>query len=202
MVRRMLEATTIPGPAGALEARVEVGRSGRWAILCHPHPLYGGSMHDAVLETLAGVLAEQDIGRVRFNFRGVGASDGQYDEGRGEADDVVAVRDWLAAEHAPEALWLAGYSFGSSVVWRARNRIPEARRIVLIAPPVGAMEFAPPDEALAAEVTVVAGDGDAFVDLDALRQWSGDRCDLRTVAGADHFFAGRWEALATTLRRP
>ena len=196
----MDQATTIPGPAGALEAHVEAGGSRRWAILCHPHPLYGGSMHDAVLDTVATVLAEQDIGRVRFNFRGVGASDGQYDDGRGEADDLVAVRDWLAAEHAPGELWLAGYSFGSNVVWRTRHRIPEARRIVLIAPPVGAMDFAPPDEAEAAEVTVVAGDRDAFVDLDALRHWSGDRCDVRTVAGADHFFAARWEALATALR--
>ena len=104
----MQQATTIPGPVGALEARVEAGGSGRWAILCHPHPLYGGSMHDAVLDTVATVLAEQDVGRVRFNFRGVGASDGQYDEGRGEADDLIAVRDWLATEHAPDELWLGG----------------------------------------------------------------------------------------------
>lgn len=196
----MQQATTISGPAGALEARVEAGGSDRWAILCHPHPLYGGSMHDAVLDTVATVLAEQDIGRVRFNFRGVGASDGDYDEGRGEADDLVAVRDWLAAEHAPEELWLGGYSFGSNVVWRAHARIPEARRIVLIAPPVGAMDFAAPDDALAARVTIVAGTEDAFVDLAVLRQWSAGRCEIRTVDGADHFFAGRWDALAEVLR--
>ncbi len=196
----MLEATTIPGPAGALEARVEAGGSDRWAILCHPHPLYGGSMHDAVLDTVATVLAEQDVGRVRFNFRGVGASGGRYDEGRGEADDLVAVRDWLAAEHPPEELWLGGYSFGSNVVWRARARIPEARRIVLIAPPVGAMDFAAPDDALAAQVTIVAGTEDAFVDLAVLRRWSAGRCEIRTVDGADHFFAGRWDALAEVLR--
>lgn len=196
----MQQATTISGPAGALEARVEAGGSDRWAILCHPHPLYGGSMHDAVLDTVATVLAEQDIGRVRFNFRGVGASDGDHDEGRGEADDLVAVRDWLAAEHAPEELWLGGYSFGSNVVWRARARIPEARRIVLIAPPVAAMDFAAPDDALAAQVTIVAGTEDAFVDLAVLRQWSAGRCEIRTVDGADHFFAGRWDALAEVLR--
>lgn len=196
----MQQATTISGPAGALEARVEAGGGDRWAILCHPHPLYGGSMHDAVLDTVAAVLAEQDIGRVRFNFRGVGASDGHYDEGRGEAEDLVAVRDWLAAEHAPEELWLGGYSFGSSVVWRARARIPEARRTMLIAPPVGAMDFAAPDDALAAQVTIVAGTEDAFVDLAVLRQWSAGRCEIRTVDGADHFFAGRWDALAEVLR--
>ena len=197
----MEHATTIPGPAGALEARVEAGASGRWAILCHPHPLYGGSMHDAVLDTVATVLAEQDVGRVRFNFRGVGGSDGQYDEGRGEAEDLVAVRDWLVEEHAPEELSLAGYSFGSSVVWRAASRVPEARRIVLIAPPVGAMEFAAPDEALGAQVTIVAGTQDPFVDLAAVRQWSAGRCEVRTVDGADHFFAGRWDALAAVLRK-
>ncbi len=196
----MQNATTIPGPAGALEARVEAGGGGRWAILCHPHPLYGGSMHDAVLDTVATVLTERDVGQVRFNFRGVGASDGQYDEGRGEADDLVAVRDWLAAEHAPDELWLGGYSFGSSVVWRAASRVPEARRIVLVAPPVGAMDFAAPDAALAAEVTIVAGTADPFVDLDAVRQWAAGRCEVRTVDGADHFFAGRWEALAGALR--
>ena len=196
----MQQAITIPGPAGALEARVEAGGGGRWAILCHPHPLYGGSMHDAVLDTVATVLAERDVGRVRFNFRGVGASDGQYDEGRGEADDLVAVRDWLAAEHAPGELWLGGYSFGSSVVWRAATRVPEARRIVLVAPPVGAMDFAAPDDALAAEVTIVTGTADPFVDLDAVRQWAAGRCEVRTVDGADHFFAGRWKALAEALR--
>ena len=196
----MEQATTIPGPAGALEARVEAGGSGRWAILCHPHPLYGGSMHDAVLDTVAAVLAERDVGRVRFNFRGVGASDGEYDDGRGEVDDLIAVRDWLAAEHAPEELWLGGYSFGSSVVWRAASRVPEARRIVLIAPPVGAMDFAPPDDALGARVTIVAGTEDPFVDLAAVRQWSAGRCEVRTVNGADHFFAARWDALAVVLR--
>ena len=190
----------IPGPAGALETRVEAGGSGRWAILCHPHPLYGGSMHDAVLDTVAAVLAEQDVGRVRFNFRGVGASDGHYDEGRGEADDLVAVRDWLKAEHGPEELWLGGYSFGSSVVWRAASRVSEARQIVLIAPPVGAMDFAAPDDALTAQVTIVAGTDDPFVDLAAVRQWAAGRCEVRTVDGADHFFAGRWDALAAALR--
>ena len=175
----MEQAITIPGPAGALEARVEAGGGGRWAILCHPHPLYGGSIHDAVLDTVATVLAERDFGRVRFNFRGVGASDGQYDEGRGEADDLVAVRDWLAAEHAPDdgagggagggvdggvgELWLGGYSFGSSVVWRAASRMSEARRIVLVAPPVGTMDFAAPDDSLTAEVTIVTGTADPFV---------------------------------------
>lgn len=196
----MQQAITISGPAGALEARVEAGRSDRWAILCHPHPLYGGSMHDAVLDTVATVLAEQDIGRVRFNFRGVGASDGHYDEGRGEADDLVAVRDWLTAEHAPGELWLGGYSFGSSVVWRAASMVPEARQIVLIAPPVGAMDFAAPDDALTAQVTVVAGTEDPFVDLATVRHWAAGRCEIRTVDGADHFFAGRWDALAEVLR--
>ena len=196
----MQRSIEIPGPAGVLEARVEAGEGHRWAILCHPHPLYGGSMHDAVLDTAAGVLADQGFGTALFNFRGVGASDGDHDEGRGETDDLVAVRDWLAAEHAPGELWLGGYSFGSNVVWRARRRIPEARRLLLIAPPVGAMDFAPPDDTETASVTVVAGDRDAFVDLDALRQWPADRCDVRVVEGADHFFAGRWEALASALR--
>ena len=196
----MQQSITIPGPAGALEARIESAAGDRWAILCHPHPLYGGSMHDAVLDTAAGVLAEREVGTVRFNFRGVGASDGEHDEGRGEMDDLVAVRDWLAAEHAPGELWLAGYSFGSNLVWRARSRIPEARRIVLIAPPVGNMPFAPPNDDEPALVTVVTGDRDAFVDLDVLRTWPADRCDVRTVTGADHFFAGRWDALAEVLR--
>ena len=196
----MSQPIAISGPAGVLEAHVEAGSGDRWAILCHPHPLYGGSMQDAVLDTAAAVLAEQDIGTVRFNFRGVGGSDGHYDEGRGEADDLVAVRDWLAAEHAPGELWLGGYSFGSNVVWRTRARIPEARRIMLIAPPVGAMDFAAPADPEPAQVTVVAGTRDAFLDLDVLREWSADRCEIRTVDGADHFFAGRQDALAEVLR--
>ena len=196
----MHQSITIPGPAGALEASVEAGGGERWAILCHPHPLYGGSMQDAVLDTAAAVLAEQDIGTVRFNFRGVGGSDGRYDEGLGETDDLVAVSDWLDLEHAPGELWLGGYSFGSSVVWRARGRIAEVRRVLLIAPPVGVMDFGPADDTDAAAVTIVAGTQDSFVDLDTLERWSGGRFDVRTVDGADHFFGGQLHALAEVLR--
>ncbi len=118
----------LAGPAGALEAAVDVptesSRAGV-AIVCHPHPLHGGTMHNKVVVMVARALGELGLSTVRFNFRGVGASGGTYDEGVGETADLIAVADWVRRTRPGDALWLAGFSFGSYVALRAAAQLNE-----------------------------------------------------------------------------
>jgi len=185
----------ITGPAGTLVARFDAAsKPGRGhAVLCHPHPLYGGTLHDGVLDCLAQVLLAHGVDCLRFNFRGAGGSAGRHDNGRGEVEDLQAAIAWLRSEHDVAHLWLGGYSFGASVVWQTLARIPEPERILLVAPPVGVMAF--PERNLSCPVDVFMGDEDEFADVDALAAWRGVRSHL--IAGANHFFLGQ----ADTLRR-
>ncbi len=193
----------IPGPAGELEAAVEAAEDGRWAILCHPHPLYGGSMMDAVLDIAGARFVALGGGTVRFNFRGVGASEGRHDGDR-EVDDVTAVARWLADHHGVDEPILIGYSFGACMAWRALGQLDAAERAVLIAPPLGGMAFPRIDGATAA---VIAGTADSFVDQQELDEWIAAHpgSSLIAIDGADHFFGGYNESLAdacdTAFRR-
>ena len=191
-----MKTVSIPGPAGPLEARWTPAGPPRWAVLCHPHSLYGGTMDDAVLDVVDGALAAKGFARLRFNFRGVGASAGRFDDGRGEAEDLVAVCAWLAAERVPAALWVAGYSFGAAVAWRARSRLASLERLVLVAPPTAMLNLG--RSAPATPVSVLAGDADPHCDLAALES-AAAAIDVHPIAGADHFFAGRQDALAAAL---
>jgi uncharacterized protein len=135
---------TLAGPAGALEAAVELPRvedaRRAVAVIAHPHPPDGGTMSNKVVTTLARALAECGIASVRFNFRGVGASAGAYDNGRGETLDFLAVAQWLQQQRPDDALWLAGFSFGSWVAMRAGRQLP-AQYVIAVAPPVGFRDF-------------------------------------------------------------
>ena len=113
----------IQGPAGPIEAMLEqpIDNGAAVAILCHPHPMYGGSMNDAVLGLVGEALAEVGVNRLRFNFRGVGESRGRFDEGRGEADDLLAVIDWAQAQ-AAGAIWRATPSAPTSFAKRCPVR--------------------------------------------------------------------------------
>ncbi len=194
----MTENLSIDGPAGPLEARYEPasGEATIQAVLCHPHPQYGGSMHDAVLGRLAAALSWAGIGVLRFNFRGVGASAGRYDGGIGEVDDLLAAADWLLAARPGTQLWAGGYSFGAWVTWQALDHALPAGRAMLIAPPVGAMPF--PSHSANVPTDVVIGTGDDFADPAALSAWSGVK--VHRIQGADHFFTGCIEELDRTLR--
>ena len=164
------------------------------AILCHPHPLYGGSMHDAVLDAVGQALDSFGINCLKFNFRGVGASDGDFDGGHGEGQDLLAVIDWVR-EQGIQSPWLGGYSFGAHVVCSALPQIPDPGRVLLVAPPTGAMDISEP--AAPYNVDVFAGDGDDFVDLGRLAEWRHAR--LHVIPGADHFFGGAAQRLRETL---
>lgn len=194
----MTDNLAIDGPRGPLEARYDppAGTPAAQAVLCHPHPQYGGSMHDAVLATLADVLIEAGVGVLRFNFRGVGGSAGRYDGGAGEVEDLLAAADWLMAAHPGARLWAGGYSFGAWVTWQALDRGLAPQRAILIAPPVGAMPF--PSRPGEVPTDVVIGSRDDFADPGALDAWSG--VNLHRIDGADHFFGGHHEDLARTLK--
>jgi alpha/beta superfamily hydrolase len=192
---------TIPAPEGSLEGLLVAGTraEGPALLLCHPHPQYGGSLDDGVLDVTAGAWSPHVADILRFNFRGVGGSSGSYDGGRGEVSDVETAAAWLAGGAAP--LWLGGYSFGSAMAWQSLRSLSPAR-VLLISPPVGAMTY-PHYPGLSARVDVITGDRDAFVDLGRIEAWAGRAArdvHLHVVAGADHFFMGRQGELARLLR--
>jgi len=189
----------IRGPAGELEAQLDVAKNEKaiTAALCHPHPQYGGSMHDAVLQTVATALLSRGVNCLRFNFRGVGGSDGRFDNGVGEAEDLRSVCEWIALEYPRDKLWLAGYSFGASIVWQTLADVNPAR-VLLVAPPVGRMDFSRPAPD-GIEIHAVAGDRDDFVDLNQFETWTG--VTTTVIAGADHFFASHQAELAEAVEQ-
>jgi uncharacterized protein len=167
------------------------------ALILHPHPLYGGSMHNNVVEALmAGVLAA-GWGALRFNFRGVGDSSGSHDQGRGEQEDVVAAAAWLGKRH-PGPLALMGYSFGTLVGAAAAAKIPGLAAGVWVAPPLVMGELAPwpPD---AGPLLLIAGQDDEFGRVEALTAYAqglSARGRLLALEGVDHFFRGLESVLA------
>jgi uncharacterized protein len=191
------QAVAIAGPAGSIEARLEdpVQEGTPHAVvgvLCHPHPLHGGTMQNKVVHTAARAMQEAGAATVRFNFRGVGQSEGRYDAGTGELEDALAVVRWARGRFDCETLWLAGFSFGAAVALQAaRGARPE--KLVTIAPPVGRIiteHVARPD----CPWLIVQGDQDELVDLSAVRTWASGydpQPELLVVPGGEHFFHGK-----------
>lgn len=167
-------ALTLQGPAGALEARLEVPEAGvarraGCAIICHPLPTDGGTMDNKVVTTTARSLRELGITTLRFNFRGTGQSEGRYDGGPGERDDLRAVAEWLRASYPDHVLWLTGFSFGSYVSLRLNGELAPAA-LISIAPPVGRWDF---EQVPVPSMPwlVVQGDADEIVDPQAVKTW-------------------------------
>jgi alpha/beta superfamily hydrolase len=164
----------LPGPVGALELvcalpDAERARAGV-AVISHPHPLQGGTMTNKVVTTLERTLLDLGLATVRHNFRGVGASEGAHADGVGETDDLVTIARWARAQRPGDALWLAGFSFGSYVTLRAAGAL-DASRLILVAPPVGRWDFsaiAPP----ACPWLIVQGAADEVVDAQAVFAWA------------------------------
>jgi hypothetical protein len=135
----------LEGPAGALEVATDVAAPSHalagTAIVCHPHPQHGGTMQNKVVTMLERSLRELGLDTVRFNFRGVGASAGRFDDARGELDDLLAVAGWVQRVRPHAALWLAGFSFGAFVAAKAERHLT-LQQLILIAPPVDKYAFA------------------------------------------------------------
>jgi len=166
-------AVVLDGPAGIIEAaidRSDCPPQPAVAIVCHPLPTEGGSMHNKVVTMAARALREVGLDSVRFNFRGVGASAGTFDEGDGETDDLIAVAEWVRAQRPDAALWLAGFSFGAYVALRATATL-QPSVMVSIAPPVGrSWDFS----ALTLPTCpwlVIQGEADEVVDPQAVFDW-------------------------------
>lgn len=174
---------------GAFTPAAHPSRGG--GLVLHPHPQYGGSMHNNVVETLLRALTSQGMAGLRFNFRGVGASTGQHDQGRAEQEDVLAAAAWLA-ERQPGPLVILGYSFGSLVGAAAADRIKGLIAGVWAAPPL-IMGPLPPWPRDAGPLLAAAGDRDQFTRLDELRAYMeqlGARGSLEILKQVDHFFMG------------
>lgn len=192
----MHDGRSIPGPSGRLEAIYRPLPGARAAaVLCHSHPQRGGSMYDGALHRVACALHAAGVSTLRFNFRGVGGSEGSFAAGVGEVDDVRAALDHAARDHA--GLAVIGFSFGALVGLRAGAEHPRVRRLVGLSAPVGAFEFsylAASDKPL----LLVQGTDDEWGPLaDAEAQVAALPCArLHVVPGGDHFFRGRLDDVA------
>jgi len=188
------ERIVIPGPAGAIEALVETPEqqtSGHFGIVCHPHPLYGGTLENKVVHTLARAFQELGAPTIRFNFRGVGGSEGTFDQGRGELDDALAVVAHGRRIFPGAALWLAGFSFGGAVAVRAAARA-RPDRLVVVAPGVTILDVG--DVAPSCPWLIVQGDADDVIEPHYVLEWASTLApppQIRVVPGAGHFFHGR-----------
>lgn len=189
------EPLSIDGPAGVLEALLEepqVSAPAGFAVLCHPHPLHGGTMHNKVVHMLAQACQERGMPTLRFNYRGVGSSAGSYDEGRGETQDALAVIAAGRARWPGAALTLAGFSFGGAVSLHAAQAAAPAR-LISVAPAVTRPEFAAiarPD----CPWLIVQGEADEVVPCAEVLAFAArfqPPPQLVVLPGAGHFFNGR-----------
>ena len=183
------------GGAGVIEALADAPANGvpprGVAVIAHPHPLHGGTMHNKVVTMVARALRELGATTVRFNFRGTGGSAGAFDHGKGEREDLRAVVEWARAGHPGHALWLAGFSFGAYVSLSAAAALrPDA--LISIAPPVAGRgwEF---DDIEIPEVPwlVVQGDADEIVDAQSVYDWIDSlprKPQLVRMVDTSHFF--------------
>jgi len=189
---------------GTLEARVHVPLAPRRAVvICHPHPLYGGSMHSPVPLSIAKTLADQaseTVAWARFNFRGVGASEGTFDDGRGEMEDARAVVAHLAAAAPGVPVTLCGHSFGSWIALRAAGHEPSVERALLVAPSTRFFDFDEEAFAFRGPRTLFLGDRDEFCDVAEAKALASDLgASLQVFEGSDHFFLSSRRKLALAV---
>lgn len=190
----------INGPEGRIEARYQPPASpdGPLALILHPHPEHGGTMNNKVTYALYRSFTDRGFGAVRFNFRGVGRSEGCFDEGEGELSDAATVMDWMQQLNPNStSFWVAGFSFGAWIGMQLLMRRPELSGYVAVSPPANMYDFtflAPcPVSGL-----MIQGDRDEIVPKESveklaerLGQQKGIHVDYRCIQGADHFFSNK-----------
>jgi hypothetical protein len=200
----------IPGPAGRLEAlfwNSAHGAPSVAAVVCHPHPLFGGTMHNKVVYQIARTFDRLGVPALRFNFRGVGLSAGEHDRGRGEQDDVRAALDFLAGEFSGVPLMVAGFSFGCWVGLRVGCADSRAVELVGLGAPVNNSDMSYLVDCAKPRL-FIQGEKDQFGAPAKLEELVASfpeaaRRDTRVevVPGADHFFAGKLELVDAALTR-
>jgi len=195
----------VDGPVGRLEATLwepdEPPRAA--AVVCHPHPLHGGTKQNSVVYRVARGLQAAGVAALRFNFRGVGRSEGEYDDGRGEVEDARAGLDELERRYPGVELWAAGFSFGARTVAALALDDERVRASVLVALPVQAYALEHLDELQGPGLCLMA-ERDEFGTLDRLRAalpGIAERFELEEVPDVDHFFSGRTREVADRVER-
>ena len=210
------ERTLIEGTAGNIECAIATPASARGvAVIAHPHPLYGGTMDNKVITTLAKVYAEAGFATLRFNFRGVGKTEGAHDEGRGETDDMLKVVEHARARHPDVPLHLAGFSFGGAIATRA-SATADFAQLLLVAPgfrritAVGMGDPPDPNDPTLGEIgrhtcentAIVHGDLDDTVPLSDSISWAAAReVPVIVVPGGEHFFHRKLHILREIVAR-
>jgi uncharacterized protein len=194
---------SVVGPAGRIEVLTAnpPNKAEFLAIICHPHPLFGGTLHNKVVSTLERAFRERGAATIRFNFRGVGQSEGSFDQGMGESQDLFAIYQYarLYFPHLP--LLLAGFSFGSYVAYQMQAQL-NANRLYLIAPPVVSWDF----QALTAPqmpTLIVQGEVDEVVDAQAVYEFAGTlpaSARLQRMPECSHFFHGKLLELRESIQ--
>jgi len=198
----------INGPEGRLEGRYHHAKESNApiALLLHPHPQYGGTMNNKVVYTLYHAFVHRGFSALRFNFRGVGRSQGKFDRGEGELSDAASALDWLQTYNPnAAACWIGGFSFGAWIGMQLLMRRPEIDGFISVAPPANLFDFsflAP----CPASGLIIQGDHDQFVPTEAVQKLINKlmhqrdiQIDHRIIAGADHFFGGQLEQLGTVI---
>lgn len=196
------------GPEGRLEGRYQPGRSqtAPIAMVLHPHPQYGGTMNAKVVYNLYRTFAERGFSVLRFNFRGVGRSQGQFDDGLGELSDAASALDWLQINN-PNATscWVGGFSFGAWIGMQVMMRRPEIRGFISVAPPANLYDFtflAPcPSSGL-----IIQGSDDEIVTpssveklVQKVRTQKSIVVEHTIIKGGNHFFEGKLEELDSAV---
>lgn len=206
------EPLLLNGPLGSVEAiwhPVEDKKEDCAALLCHPHPLFDGTMQNKVISILAKTFAESGVSSLRFNFRGVGKSEGEYAEGEGETEDAYAMFNWLKEQQGIRKFYIAGFSFGSYVAANLASRLLQSgssidlEHLVLIAPPVHKFDY---DRLfpLVCDAAVVISGADEVVPPEQVYAFANryaDSINLIEMIDASHFFHGRLVELKTQLTK-
>ena len=195
------ESLMIDGPCGPLDCIVEEPAAVQAvAIVCHPNPQQGGTMTNKVVHTLARACNECGAASIRFNYRGVGNSAGQFDNGVGETDDALAMVSWARTRWPGVPLWLAGFSFGGGVALHASVRT-ETTRLITVSP--AAARAAPPDVLPTCPWLLLQGDMDDVIPAGLVLDWISKlsiKPEVQVLEGAGHFFHGRLTELRERVR--
>lgn len=192
--------TLFQGPSGSLEALLKEPKETitEMAIVCHPHPLYGGTMHNNVVYRIARAFSRSGFATLRFNFRGVGRSQGEYDDGKGEQDDIRAAIEFMVQRYPGRRLWIGGFSFGATVMLPVGCQDSRVYALIAAGLPVSSREIERGRAECNKPKLIVQGSQDQFGTVEAIRHFFDELSEpkhLSLVDNADHFFDGHLDEL-------
>ena len=200
----------IPGPAGRLEAKYYKSKKNTSpiALVLHPHPQYGGTMNNKVVVDTFHVFMENDFSVCRVNFRGVGKSDGEFDNGQGELADAAAALDWIEKENFDNSqCWIVGFSFGSLIAMQLLMRRPEINRFIIISPQPNVYDFTFLSPCPTSGM-IIHGKKDELVSIQSMNELKnrlssqkGININFDLISEANHFFSNSEETLKKSLNK-